>query len=1535
MSQIAADLNKLLKKGEPWVWGPAQQAAHQAIKDVFSKEGLVLRRIDYDKQLILHTDFSNRGIAAVLGQLDEDGNEYMCACISRSLNKHEANYSSYKGEMLAAVWAAKMFRHHLIGGRPFRLVTDHQPLLYLMSSEGLTGQYARFALVLQEYNFTVEHRPGVKHQNADTLSRNPRASTADNSGARLDEESSTLPSASSAALDGAEAGSGSGGSAVASATHLGAAASTTAPSVVSAAHTSASTEAGARCLTAAVNAARQDYEATRVTMLSARDAAPFSESLCPSQEEAMCGWNGWALEALSPPPDTTDELAATARADLRRRAVDWRAARKKNLQWQSPPSAPAPVADPASLAGAVFFDAALKQGVTLYEPLGGLCAGLEACLRNGIRVNKYFYSDPDVTSRMAARHRLALLSAAHPNHLPPEAWRDTFLLVPQDVASLSAADLHQAGAGTGEQWMMIAFWKDGQDAAKQSALRAADLLITICGEVAPGLLLGCAVSPIDITGGSAAVSNVSVNEVYGPPLVTDAARFGSYAHQLYRSWATLAHSQALKETVDAATRPVGRELAKVLSPEHQVPTTSRELRQPYYPCNVSGKPARALHPGAVGGLATGQSLSACTPLYNSISGQHEAPSADECERILGFLPGSTAAVGLEEAQRRDLLGKSTDVEYLSGVIAACRVLSDDARVPGFRRAAAMVTSAAAPSTDGLAFTLGASAVDHWDVGAIYRVLAAQSFERGGLPVGNRPTDIWDDASTFHFLQYGVHQGGLSAAEQKRVTRRASRYRFQGQEMYNLGLDGKPRLVPKPPERTALIKRVHEETGHFGVRRTLALLLNRYWWQGMTEDVSSVVRHCAACDRVNSTFTVQPTELNPLPIGGLFYRWGVDLCGPFDQTERGHKYVMVAVEHFSKYVILVPLADKHAAQTAFAFEHHVLGRYGACAEVVTDQGSEWKGEFAALLVDSLIDHRQTSSHHPQANGLAERAVQTCKNALRRINASSGGNKEWDRHLPYIMLGYNCSEQASTKVSPYSIMHAIEPTIPPAVKPRFEREVDLDDPELAATSVLQRSAALRRNMTLAGGNLLIAQHRDTLRYARMRSGGTLPILRRFSVGDFVYHRNTSARTSLEAKARPDILRVAEVKATGVLVLEGKCGTTIEAHVTHCAPCHLPIDDHTVDPRLARPTPDHPCEVCKFPDGEEWMLLCDACGKGWHTYCLNPPLKEIPEGSWVCPKCEAKGITPEAIESRELKGRPHVQEPPKYLKALQGALVMKMAKGRKGRPNKSLGVASYAGRQGRSHYFSVEFDDGSSELLTVPQLRSRITAAAKPRAKANATVECFQSAGASGSVPILSDLSRFSDVQALLRSGMPGTHNKEKARSIVMVAQMGKLQAGAATGAEVQQLCEAIPLAEAGTVFLPWRWPSASVEQLRSYGCVLRTSRDEGTLAPIQRESFAEAEVAGVRMSTIGLAVDEAIADLVFPVACEFAGVMVISRASPTYVTMADPARLAWLQGMQRQGRLAFVQCPTCVWVIVFATAQLKSALKRVSHTEYSLL
>ncbi len=77
-----------------------------------------------NKPFVVHTDFSNKGLGAVLGQMDEENRECIVACISRSLNKHEKEYASYKREMLAAVWAVKMFDYYLRGSR-FTLVTVH------------------------------------------------------------------------------------------------------------------------------------------------------------------------------------------------------------------------------------------------------------------------------------------------------------------------------------------------------------------------------------------------------------------------------------------------------------------------------------------------------------------------------------------------------------------------------------------------------------------------------------------------------------------------------------------------------------------------------------------------------------------------------------------------------------------------------------------------------------------------------------------------------------------------------------------------------------------------------------------------------------------------------------------------------------------------------------------------------------------------------------------------------------------------------------------------------------------------------------------------------------------------------------------------------------------------------------------------------------------------------------------------------------------------------------------------------------------
>ncbi|CAF0943076.1 unnamed protein product [Brachionus calyciflorus] len=49
---------------------------------------------------------------------------------------------------------------------------------------------------------------------------------------------------------------------------------------------------------------------------------------------------------------------------------------------------------------------------------------------------------------------------------------------------------------------------------------------------------------------------------------------------------------------------------------------------------------------------------------------------------------------------------------------------------------------------------------------------------------------------------------------------------------------------------------------------------------------------------------------------------------------------------------------------------------------------------------------------------------------------------------------------------------------------------------------------------------------------------------------------------------------------------------------------------------------CEICRLPNREDRMLLCDACDRGYHCECLNPAVDEIPEGEWFCPECVRSG-------------------------------------------------------------------------------------------------------------------------------------------------------------------------------------------------------------------------------------------------------------------------------------------------------------------------
>ncbi len=217
-------------------------------------------------------------------------------------------------------------------------------------------------------------------------------------------------------------------------------------------------------------------------------------------------------------------------------------------------------------------------------------------------------------------------------------------------------------------------------------------------------------------------------------------------------------------------------------------------------------------------------------------------------------------------------------------------------------------------------------------------------------------------------------------------------------------DGRVRIVPHPAQRGRIVQHAHEELGHFGIKRTYSLLLGQYWWCGMHTDVQRLVSRCMVCDKVKASFNAPTPQLHPLPIMGLGYRQSLDFAGPLPLTVRHNRYVLVMVEHFSKWIELVPSPNKSSGGVTYAFLNRVLSHFGALAKVLTNQSMKFQGEFQVLCDKALIDHQTTSQNHLEADGLTDRVLQTLKKALRQYGLHKGHLRDWDIQSPWLAMGY---------------------------------------------------------------------------------------------------------------------------------------------------------------------------------------------------------------------------------------------------------------------------------------------------------------------------------------------------------------------------------------------------------------------------------------------------------------------------------------------------------------------------------------------------
>ena len=183
-----------------------------------------------------------------------------------------------------------------------------------------------------------------------------------------------------------------------------------------------------------------------------------------------------------------------------------------------------------------------------------------------------------------------------------------------------------------------------------------------------------------------------------------------------------------------------------------------------------------------------------------------------------------------------------------------------------------------------------------------------------------------------------------------------------------------RVVIPSDLRLEMLERLH--AGHQGITKCRARAVSSMWWPGISLQIEEMVRTCHACikEKKNRAEPLIPTPLPERP----WQKIGMDLC-----ELRGKKYLIV-VDYFSRYIEVADMGKTTSPDIIKSLKE-IFSRNGIPEIMHSDNGTQFTSAiFCQFAKNFSIHHTTSSPKFAQANGEAERAVQTAKNMIRKCD-----------------------------------------------------------------------------------------------------------------------------------------------------------------------------------------------------------------------------------------------------------------------------------------------------------------------------------------------------------------------------------------------------------------------------------------------------------------------------------------------------------------------------------------------------------------------
>jgi hypothetical protein len=223
------------------------------------------------------------------------------------------------------------------------------------------------------------------------------------------------------------------------------------------------------------------------------------------------------------------------------------------------------------------------------------------------------------------------------------------------------------------------------------------------------------------------------------------------------------------------------------------------------------------------------------------------------------------------------------------------------------------------------------------------------------------------------------------AERERITRRSANYVVIGYDLYRKAASTS--ILVKcilRSEGLQLLAEIH--SGECGCHASSTNLVGKAYRSGFycptaVTDAKDLVKRCKGCQFFVKQQHLPAQVLRTIPPSCPFIMWGLDAVGLFRSAPGGYKHIVVAVDKFTKWIEVRPVA-KVTSEEVVKFIRDIKHHFGVPNRIITDLGKAFTGSvFWDFCQDNLIDVYYSSVALPRCNGQVERANGMVLQALK--------------------------------------------------------------------------------------------------------------------------------------------------------------------------------------------------------------------------------------------------------------------------------------------------------------------------------------------------------------------------------------------------------------------------------------------------------------------------------------------------------------------------------------------------------------------------